>query len=449
MNTPIPSTLETRRTRPLRIFIATAAGTVVALVGLTRITTVGNPSRVDQDEAGAAAEERAAVAEPGAPEAPEGGDPEALPASAGNTAPEEMIDDATPAEVHRQMARLTSALALLTGREGTEAQATAIQEWKAGLRELAGLGRPDIPSILRFLAEGTDLGFGPELRAEFGHGSARTGLMQVLRQIGGPEAIAAMDQLLERTRSHQELALLAQGLEEADPGMHRDRILERTRGELAAASAAPTGGASEAADAAALFEILGHYGGPEAAPDLEAVVDRWKYYATSALARLPDGAGVPSLIRLADPETHGAHRLQALQVLAELAPANEAARDYLITQAGSGRIPADHWSYLRQPLSGNRYFVADAVLTQYPPVADWSDIQTLHIRSGNQTLHSIPSASSQTPEGIQRHLALIDQLLGFSQGAAAQSTLGEARRILESRMQRATAGSPAFATENP
>jgi hypothetical protein len=106
-------------------------------------------------------------------------------------------------------------------------------------------------------------------------------------------------------------------------------------------------------------------------------------------------------------------------------------------------------AYLRQPLSGNRYFVADAVLTEYPPVADWTEIQTLHIRTGNQTLHSIPGDASRSPEGIQRHLDLIDQLLGSAQSPLARSSLRSARQVLEERMQRAVAGQPAFLSENP
>ena len=449
MNSCSPRSFEARRPRPLRIFIATAAGTVIGLVGLTRLSTTEAPPPADPTTPEAAVADRsrhpeASSAEPSAP--PESAYPAATePTTTVEEAPEAPI----AVEAQASIARLASALALMTGRETIETQATAIQEWKSGLQELAALGRRGIPAILRFLADGTDLRFGPELRAELGHGSARTGLMQALRQIGGPEAIVAMGQLLDQTRSYPELALMAQGLEEADPGTHRDRILERARAELANAVAAPAAASAEPPDAAALFEVLGHYGGPESAPDLEAAAERWKYYATSALARLPDGAGVPSLIRLADPNTGGSQRLQALQVLAELAPANESARDYLITLTSSGGIPADHWSYLQQPLSGNQYFVADAVLTQYPPTAHWSDIQTLHIRTGNQTLYSIPSASSQTPEGIQRHLALIDQLIGFASSGAAHTSLREARQVLESRLQRATVVPPAFTTENP
>lgn len=453
MNFPSPRPADDGRSGPLRIFVVTAAGTVVALVGLSRFWPTCRPT-VATLEMSAASEGPSANPGAGSPETP------AASASLGSDIPSAVDSAATLAapasdpihpEAQRLITRLTSALALLTGKDGTASQAQALEEWKSGLRELGSLGPAGIPAILKFLSEGTDLRFSPELRADLGHGSARTGLIQALRQIGGPEAISAMSGILERTQSYQELALLAQGLEEADPGGHRSRVVDLARGELAAAATAASAAApnADAADVAPLFEVLGHYGSPETARDLEAAAGRWKYYAMSALARLPEGAGVPSLIRLADTNASGANRLQALQVLMELAPADDAARDYLITQASNGGIAPEQWSYLKQPLSGNQYFVVDAVLTPYPPVANWADIQTLHIQAGNQTLYSIPSSASQTPEGIQRQLALIDQLKGFAQGPTAQATLREARQVLELRMQRATAGQPAFTTENP
>lgn len=453
MNLPSPRPADDGRSGPLRIFIVTAAGTVVALVGLSRFWPTCRPT-VATLEMSAAAEGPSVNPEAGSPETPAtSASLESAPASALDLAA--TLAAAAPEAIHpeaqRLMTRLTSALALLTGKENAASQAQALEEWKSGLRELASLGPAGIPAILKFLAEGADVRFSRELRADLGHGSARTGLIQALRQIGGPEAVSAMSGILERTQSYQELALLAQGLEEADPGGHRSRVVDLARGELTAAAtaAAASGSSADAPDVAPLFEVLGHYGGPDTARDLEAAAGRWKYYAMSALARLPEGAGVPSLIRLADPTAPGANRLQALQVLMELAPVDAAARDYLVTQAGNGGIAPEQWSYLKQPLSGNQYFVADAVLTQYPPVANWADIQTLHIQAGNQTLYSIPSSASQTPEGIQRQLAFIDQLRGFAQGPTAQASLREARQVLELRMQRATAGQPAFTTENP
>jgi hypothetical protein len=344
------------------------------------------------------------------------------------------------------MARLVALLGLL-GKSGEAIAPETVESWKNGLQELAALGKVGVPGILQFFAEGRDVPFSQELRSELGHSSARTGLIQVLRQIGGAESIAAMGQILDRTPSYQELAMLAQGLEEAEPGQHRERALEAARQQLAAAQSGTP--ASGTADVAPLFEVLGAYGHGATAQDLEAAAGRWKYYAMSALGQLPDGAGIPSLIRLASPESPGGNRLQALQMLTELAPTQDTARDFLISQASSGGIPSEYWSYLKQPLAGNQYFVADAVLTRYPPVSNWAEIQTIHIQAGNQTLYSIPSSASQTPEGIVRQLGLIDQLSGFAQSPAAQANLRQARQILESRMQRATAGQPAFSTENP
>jgi hypothetical protein len=124
----------------------------------------------------------------------------------------------------------------------------------------------------------------------------------------------------------------------------------------------------------------------------------------------------------------------------------------VVTITGSvlGMVGLTRFLSLSAPTTDpSEILVADAVLTQYPPVSNWADLQTIHINAGNQTLYSIPSSASQTPEGIQRQLALIDQLSGFAQGAAAQTSLKQSRQVLELRMQRAIAGQPAFTTENP
>ena len=435
--------------RHLRILIATATGTAIGLMGLSRIASHAPSNPTEPEDPAHLSESRLAHGEGSPTEATETPGPIDRPEETQTRSDGGPTDgDPGSAEVEGILARLTSLLATFGSEESRgRILPEQAQAWRTGLLELAAQGSGAIPAIRRFLEAGTDLVFDAELRDAVGHPSARTGLMQALRGIGGPEAAAAMGATLDTARSPQEIALLAKGLEEAEPGLHRDRILEVAQGRLTAAAAAA--GADSPADVAPLFEVLAHYGRAESSDALESAAARWKYYATSALGALPEGAGVPSLIRLADPRAPGGNRLQALQVLAELAPVHEAARDYLLAQAGSDAIAAEHWSYLRQPLSGNRYFVADAVLTEYPPVADWTEIQTLHIRAGNQTLHSIPVDSSRSPDGIQRHLALIDQLLGSARSPLAQTSLRSARQALEERMQRAVAGQPAFLSENP
>ena len=445
-----PSHQPTADRRAFRwIVVATAAGSVIGIIGLTRFLSLSAPTKGPSEILVASADEEQGPAVPIQSEAESNPSTvKADPSPAANagvvSAPEGRA--AVPAEVQQLMARLTALLGSLKGKNDA-IRPEALEAWKTGLRDLAAMGTIGIPAILQFMGDGTDVLFSRELRADLGQWSARTGMIQALRQIGGPESIAAMSQILDKPQTYQELALLAQSLEEANPGQHRDQTIAVARAQLATAIAAPASSGSP--DIAPLFEVLGAYGNTDSAQDLEAAAGHWRYYAMSALAQLPEGAGVPSLIRLAEPNSPGGNRLQALQVLTELAPSNEAARDFLIAQAGSGGIPADYWSYLKQPLAGNQYFVADAVLTQYPPVSNWADLQTIHINAGNQTLYSIPSSASQTPEGIQRQLALIDQLSGFAQGAAAQTSLKQSRQVLELRMQRAIAGQPAFTTENP
>lgn len=439
--------------RPYRwILVATAAGSIIGIIGLSRFLpshaptqeTTEAPVASSADDSGPVVQE---PAEAVSDSRTAGVEPDAATDTGRNAdTPTRDPDEPIPAEVRQLMSRLATLLVSLKGKSEA-ARPETLEAWKAGLRDLTAMGAAGIPAILQFMSEGTDAVFSREERAQLGQWSARTGMIQALRQIGGPEAVAAMSQILDKPQTYQEVALLAQSLEDAEPGQHRDQALAIARARLAVATSAPA--TSGAADVAPLFEVLGSYGKPETAQDLEAAAGHWKYYAMSALAQLPEGAGVPSLIRLAEPNSPGGNRLQALQVLTELAPANEAAREFLIAQASSGGIPAEYWSYLKQPLSGNQYFVADGVLTQYPPVANWADLQTIHINAGNQTLYSIPSSASQTPEGIQRQLAFIDQLSGFAQGPAAQTSLKQSRQVLELRMQRAVAGQPAFTTENP
>ena len=436
---------------PVRwLVLVTAAGTVMGLITLNRTLPARTPSAETVEipvESIAETQSPSASAVSGT----EGQAQTLNPGESGEPRPEDSLSapgdrEAISAAAHEKVARLASLMALM-GKPDGDLPPETLEAWKSGLQDLAGMGASAIPAILQFLGRGTDVAFKSELRDDLGHNSARTGLLNVLRSIGGPEAAAAMSQVLNQTQSYHEVALLAQGLEESAPGEHRDQALAIARQHLAAANTGTVKPGT--ADLAPLFEVLGTYGTPETAQDLEAAAGRWKYYAMSALAKLPDGAGVPSLIRLAEPGSPGGNRLQALQVLTELAPGNEGAREFLIAQAGRGEIPPEYWSYLKQPLAGNQYFVADAVLTQFPPVSNWADLQTIHINSGNQTLYSIPSSASQTPEGIQRQLALIDQLAGSARIPAAQNTLQQARQTLELRLQRATAGQTPFTTENP
>jgi len=52
-------------------------------------------------------------------------------------------------------------------------------------------------------------------------------------------------------------------------------------------------------DVGPLFQTLQSYGDQGAVATIEQLGSQWKYYSAITLAGLPDGAGVPGLIRLA------------------------------------------------------------------------------------------------------------------------------------------------------
>ena len=103
-------------------------------------------------------------------------------------------------------------------------------------------------------------------------------------------------------------------------------------------------------------------------------------------------------------------------------------------QTSDKAIPANYWPYLTLPLAGYQYFPVDAVLTRYPPVGEWSEIQSTHIEYGNQNVYSIPDDASRTPDGIRARLDLVDRLMQGSPDPAAQRVLQRARDMLQGRL---------------
>lgn len=341
-------------------------------------------------------------------------------------------------------AQIQSWMAMIRDTDGLEASEKA-KRWQTGLQSLVAKGSASVPAILKFLQAHQDAEFAPEMKELLGYSNARSGFVEALRQIGGPEAIAAMGNTLETAMSPREVAVLAHHLEEASPGQYRDTALRAAQDLLGKATSAE----GSTADVGPLFEVLGRYGNAATAQELESATGRWKYYALSAMAQMPEGAGLPSLLKLAEDKASGGARLQALQILTEMAPNQPAAREFLVGQLGNGNIPADYWSYLKTALVGNQYFPTDAVLTAYPNVPDWSEIQTVHIHVGNQNLYSIPTNASQTQEGIQAHLALVDQLLGIATDASIKANLQQARETLQNRFDKNLVSQQPFTTENP
>ncbi len=335
--------------------------------------------------------------------------------------------------------------ALATGLKylgGTNTVSEAsVAAWQTNFAKLLQNGAAAVPALRAFLADKTDYAFNQQAWQATGYPSARVAAIDALRQIGGPEAIAAMQELLSTTQSPRDIAVLARNLDGADPGQYREQALAAARNALQAAASG-----NSAVDVAPLFEVFQQYGDASTIPDLEKAMGQWRYYATIALANLPDGAGVPSLLRMAEPGTSSGNRLIALEMVAQLAGNNPAARDFLLAQAGANNIGAAVWPYLASPLAGDQYFPVDSAITLYPQLQSWSDLKTTTISAGNQKLYLLPGYQSLSADALNARLDLVDQLLRTATDPAAITALQQARQTLTQRSTRATAQTQPGAT---
>lgn len=307
-------------------------------------------------------------------------------------------------------------------------------DWKQGLQRLVQQGANAVPAIREFLEQNQDIQFGITNAQALGYQSMYSAMIDALRQIGGPEATALMAQMLASASAPQVIAQLARGLDETANGQYRDQVLAVARQALGTASSGNVSGT----DVAPLFEVFQFYGNSEVVPDLEKAAAQWKYYAVIALANLPDGAGVQSLMRMAsdDPKAAGVAQGASLEMLAQLAGQNSTAREFLRGLASAGQIPASVWPYLTSPLAGDQYFPVDSAITSYPALQSWSDLRKTHIASGNQNFYTLPGESVLSGEGIQQRMALINDLLSVTSDPVAVQALQKAKGTLEARLAR-------------
>src|SRR2546421_5511118 len=211
-----------------------------------------------------------------------------------------------------------------------------VAEWNLNFQHLVAQGPRSVGAILEFLQKNADLDLGPET----GFASVRAAMFEALVQIGGAEGVAGTLQVLLRTADPREIAVLAQNLEKLAPGEHRQEAIEAARDALAMAA----NGQLEGADVAPLFEVLRSYGDTSVVSDLMQAAKQWNYYSAIALAQLPDGAGIPTLIEMAPAPSSG--RVNALEMLTQMSAQYPEARAALVEQARANKISPNMWPYL-------------------------------------------------------------------------------------------------------
>jgi hypothetical protein len=301
-------------------------------------------------------------------------------------------------------------------------------EWRQALQQLTQQGAAAVPAIREFLERNRDIDFtAANAGGALGEPSLRFALFDALKQIGGPEAQALAAQTLQSTADPREIALLAKNLDQQAPDQYRQAAVDAARAALVMAAEGKLGGR----DVGPLFGVLQQYGGADVVPDLERATGQWRYYAAIALAGLPDGAGVPSLIQMVEDPNGAAKggRQAALQMLAEVSPQYPAASAALLEQAKLNQIPNATWINISEVLAGHSYQIGGPEADS-AGAASGSNIKSYHLEFGNQNFFSSPNSTVLNTDQINQRVSLIDQLLAVNSNATATELLQRSRASL-------------------
>ena len=135
---------------------------------------------------------------------------------------------------------------------------------------------------------------------------------------------------------------------------------------------------------------------------------------------MPDGAGVPSLARMARDEGgrfDGSSGF-ALRMLAQLASQYPRAAQSLLELMSSSRVPDSAWPGIAAALGGEQMSYGNSYLSQGGFATNAVDLKTYHIPSNMQSYQSVNVSGGWSPDRIRKQLGLIDRFRTASPAAA-------------------------------
>ena len=271
------------------------------------------------------------------------------------------------------------------------------EELKRSFKQLVEEGAGAVPAIRSYLDRFQDIDFDwYGAGKQVGYSSLRMGMLDSLRQIGTPEAIELSLQTLQTTADPQEIGFLAKSLEkQLPPDQFRSVVLTAASETLAQA----LNGQSNGSNFTPLFEVLQKYGDQSVIGLLEKASGKWNFYATLALAGMPDGAGIPALVRMAqDPALAAVGEGDfALRPLAQAAMQFPEARATLLEQARLNQIPEKAWPGIAASLAGDYVQYGKQLFGRTAPPVVWSKEQ-IDLRLG---LIGQMFAATTSPAGKQ------------------------------------------------
>jgi len=379
---------------PIIVLALLIAGGLAVYLGLEKSAPPPPPPPAPQSEAMAQPE----AAPSPRPVAPVAGDHSAPPprATTPKTSP---LVSSVPADAASPQ-QLLSSLAQIDGKSQiTPDQAKA---WKESLQQLVRQGPAAVPAIQFFMAQNLDTNYaGVGGADQLGYSSLRAGMIDALAQIGGPEATAAMLQILQSSIYPTDIAQLARSMGSSATGQYQQEFLGAVRQQLFQAS---QGQQANNADVGPLFQVLAAEAanGAQVAQDIQQYGSKWAFYSAITLANLPDGAGLPALVQMA--QTSDAGQTVAVDSLAQLAPGSPQALNSLLELAKSGQLPDYVMQSVAPFLAGQQF----ALSSDSNPAPAGAQLQTIHMANGNQNFIAYQAS---TPAQIGQQIHLIDQLI--------------------------------------
>jgi hypothetical protein len=348
--------------------------------------------------------------------------------SAGSVAAAAALLQPTPhaRQLVRDLARIDHASQPLSREEA--------EQWKKNLALLIQQGADGATAIAEFLRTNTDVVFGRAGREFLGFESARAAFFDALLRIGGPQAVSATLEALQNGADPREIALLAQNLDKLAPDVYRHEAIGAARDVLAIAEQGKLAGF----DVAPLFEVFQNYGGSEVVADLEQAARHYEYYSAIALANLPDGSGIPSLVEMS--RGSGKATTTALQLLAQLSSQYGTAAAGLTDLVRAEGIPAQSWPLLATALAGNEYHFQNSAF--FGERAHPGNVSIAHVSAGNQSFYNAFNPGTLTQEQFKSRLGFIDQLRAVTSQPDALQALQQAADLLVRRLPSVAVVSP-------
>ena len=275
--------------------------------------------------------------------------------------------------------------------------------------------QPDaaILAIHDFFLNGSDIAFSAEFAKQLGQDTLRLAMLDILRRIGGGNALTTAANILKTDVSPQELLALSNHLQMATPGLFQTDLL------LAGHKILSQIGTYESSELGPVYQLVAELGGISV-DDLQNTPVHHQQYAAVALALLPDGSGIPTLVHnvnQSDLRFNNHQDRLSLRLLAQTASDNETAATTLTELTMQNVIPDSLWPEVAAIVGGLESIQLSETNNRV--------INRHHISypAGDQIIYRTRNVNFNDRADIQARLSIIEHLYTITNNEAAVQAL--------------------------